>query len=161
MVERKGLPDRGLQRPEPSWGHPRVCVRQVVQGLCVAFSLSRASVLAVGSKGSGTCRRYARHASVPHKGTTFLSWYLCTFPGPCCLGIELPWSSSWEDGGVVSAGGEEWRPRDGPGCAPVQEGRLRPQPRPPGAFSVPISTAWCECGASSKGQSWGWGRGLD
>ena len=71
------------------------------------------------ARGGGMCRGCARHASVPPKGTTFLSWYLRTFPGPCCLGIELPWSSSWEDGGVVSACGEEWRPRDGPGCAPV------------------------------------------
>ena len=34
MVESKGFPDRGLQRPEPSQGHPRACVRQGVQGLC-------------------------------------------------------------------------------------------------------------------------------
>lgn len=50
MVERKCFPDCSLQRPEPSWGHPEVCVCQMVRGLCIAFSLSRASVLALGSK---------------------------------------------------------------------------------------------------------------
>ena len=62
---------------------------------------------------------------------------------------------------VVRSGGPEMG-LDAPLSCHLQEGRLRPQPRPPGALSVPTSTAWSEwCGASSKGQSWGWGRGLE
>lgn len=56
---------------------------------------------------------------------------------------------------VVRTGGPEMG-LDVPLSCHLQVGRLRPQPRLPGALSVPISTAWSECGASSKGQSWGW-----
>lgn len=138
MVERKCFPDCSLQRLEPSRDHPKVCV-------CVSDG-ARSLLLAAVSpgpqsrpwamRGGGTFRGCARHASVPPKGTTFLSWYPRTFPSPCCLGVELPWSSSWEDGGVVSVCGEEWRPRDGPGCASVMSS-------PGGEAETPAQASRC------------------
>ena len=112
-----------------------VCVRWCKVS-AVGCSLSRASVPAVGNEGRWDFGGCARHASVPPKGTTFLSWYPRTFPSPCCLGVELPWSSSWEDGGVVSGCGEEWRPRDGPGCASVMSS-------PGGEAETPAQASRC------------------
>lgn len=138
MVGRKRFPDRNLQRPEPSRGHPKVCV-------CVSDGARPLPLAAVSpgpqsrpwaARGGGTCFRSPRHASVPPMGTTFLSWYPRTFPSPCRLGVKLPWSSSWEDGGVVSFCGEEWSPRDGPGCASVMSS-------PGGEAETPAQASRC------------------
>lgn len=58
----------------------------------------------------------------------------------------------------VSACGENWRPRDGAGCAPVMpspSGEAETSRNSP-VLSLSVYRRGVNCGASSESQSWGW-----